>query len=78
MNSMEDYTYAVALRELQKLNVGSVVLDTDGDAWQRGPRGWTSVVRGSNTENMGASSLAILTPLTVVHEAPPAHTDGSE
>ncbi|MDF2506247.1 MAG: hypothetical protein K0Q52_106 [Microbacterium sp.] len=77
---MSDTTYAHALLELRAVAVGSVVLDGDGDAWQLGPRGWSSVVHGVNTADMDASSVAILTPITVIHRAPappdPDHTNG--
>ena len=68
---MPDYTYADALRELRGLAVGSVVLDSDGDAWQLTPSGWTCVgFDGANARDMDASSVAILTPITVIHSAP--------
>ncbi|MCK2031246.1 hypothetical protein [Microbacterium galbinum] len=59
--------YGNAIKLLDELPEGSVVLDSDGDAWQKQDVRWTSVVRGANTELMGSNSLAILTPLTVVH-----------
>lgn len=59
--------YGEAMRMLDGLPEGSVVLDVDGDAWQKQDVRWTSVARGANTELMGSNSLAILTPLTVVY-----------
>lgn len=68
---MSDLTYSNALRELRVLEVGSVVLDCDGDAWQLTPSGWTCVLYdGSNARDMDASSVAILTPITIIYEAP--------
>lgn len=64
---MSAETYGIALAQLDSLPEGSVVLDSDGDAWQKQDVRWTSVARGVNTELMGSNSLAILTPLTVVH-----------
>lgn len=62
--------YSSTLRELEGCEVGSVVLDSDGDAWQRMARGWTCTVRVANTKEQDASSLAILAPITVIHRAP--------
>lgn len=59
--------YGIAMKMLDQLPEGSVVLDSDGDAWQKQDVRWTSVARGTNTELMGSNSLAILTPLTVVY-----------
>ncbi len=59
--------YGEAMRMLDGLPEGSIVLDVDGDAWQKQDVRWTSVARGANTELMGSNSLAILTPLTVVY-----------
>ncbi|AZS46656.1 hypothetical protein [Microbacterium oxydans] len=59
--------YGIAMKMLDQLPEGSVVLDSDGDAWQKQDVRWTSVARGANTELMGSNSLAILTPLTVVY-----------
>jgi len=68
---MPDLTYSNALRELRRLAVGSVILDCDGDAWQLTPSGWTCVgFDGANARDMDASSVAILTPVTIIHEAP--------
>ena len=68
---MTDHTYAHALSELRALKPGSVILDCDGDAWQLTPIGWTCVgYAGSNARDMPASSVAILTPITVIHRAP--------
>lgn len=67
---MSDTTYADALSELRSLAVGSVILDSDGDAWQLTPDGWTCAgYDGTNARNIDASSVAILTPITVVHRA---------
>lgn len=62
--------YGQALCELVALREGSVVLDSDGDAWQKQDDRWTCVARGTNTELMDASSVAILTPLTIIYRAP--------
>lgn len=59
--------YGTAMRMLDALAEGSVVLDADGDAWQKQDVRWTSVARGTNTELMDSSSLAILTPLSIVY-----------
>lgn len=67
---MNDTTYAEALRDLRSLAIGSVILDSDGDAWQLTPNGWTcSDYDGTNARDMDASSVAILTPITVVYRA---------
>lgn len=67
----DDLTYSNTLRELRVLEVGSVILDCDGDAWQLTPSGWTCVgFDGANARDMDASSVAILTPITVIHRAP--------
>lgn len=67
---MADTTYAEALSELRSLEPGSVVLDCDGDAWQLTPVGWTCVgYDGTNARDMDASSVAILTPITVIYRA---------
>ncbi|MFF1540451.1 hypothetical protein ACFVWL_10245 [Microbacterium sp. NPDC058269] len=64
---MPDLTYAHALRDLRSLNVGSAVLDGDGDEWHLTSTGWSCLtVDGANTKDMDASSLAILTPITVI------------
>jgi len=55
------------MKMLDSLPEGSVVLDSDGDAWQKQDVRWTCVARGSNTELMGSNSVAIMTPLTVVY-----------
>lgn len=67
---MPDLTYAHALRDLRALAVGSAVLDSDGDEWHLTPTGWTCItVDGVNTRDMDASSVAILTPITVIRRA---------
>lgn len=68
--------YGIAMKMLDGLPEGSVVLDSDGDAWQKQDVRWTSVVRAANTELMGSNSLAILTPLTVVHRGFEAEVQG--
>ena len=71
-----DLTYAQALRQLRGLAVGSVVLDSDGDAWQLTPSGWTCVgFDGTNARDMDASSVAILTPITVIYRASDVEAD---
>ncbi|MFC7942683.1 hypothetical protein ACFUPZ_05420 [Microbacterium oxydans] len=65
--TLRSEVYGLAMKTLDALPQGSVVLDSDGDAWQKQDDRWTSVVRGANTELMGSNSLAILTPLTVVY-----------
>ena len=55
-------------QELDSLQIGSVVLDRDGDAWQRGYSGWYCTVDALNTTEQPSDSLAaILAPLTVLH-----------
>ncbi|MBZ2197253.1 hypothetical protein [Occultella gossypii] len=59
--------------ELDALPVGSVVLDRDGDAWQKGAigRGWSCTVQVLNSHDQPSHSVAaILGPLTVAHVAP--------
>jgi hypothetical protein len=45
---------------LNALPVGSVVLDRDGDAWQKGARGWTCADRSSNTQDVPAHDLVVI------------------
>lgn len=53
--------------DLSALPVRAVVLDRDGDAWQRTATGWNCTVHGTNTENQPSSSLtAVLGPLLVI------------
>jgi len=55
--------------ELDALPDRSVILDRDGDAWQRmGSSGWTCAVRALNTSEQPSGSLAcVLGPATVLH-----------
>lgn len=64
--------------ELVALPVGSVVLDRDGDAWQkRGPDSWNCVMHALNSTDQPSSSLTIaLGPLTMLHVAPDAQSPG--
>lgn len=56
-------------RSLDSLPVGSVVLDRDGDAWQRTPQGWNCTVVALNTANQSSETLAaILGPFTIIWE----------
>lgn len=57
------------VEELNGLPVGSVMLDRDGDAWQRYRTGWTCTDRSTNTADQPSSSLAwVLAPATVLYE----------
>lgn len=57
------------VEELDALPVGSVILDSDGDAWQRSTSGWTCTDRAFNTVDQPSENLVnILGPATVIWE----------
>lgn len=59
------------VEELEALPCGSVILDRDGDAWQRFRLGWTCTDRAFNTVDQPSSSLAyVLAPAFLLWEPP--------
>jgi hypothetical protein len=54
--------------ELDALPVGAVIIDRDGDAWQRERRGWTCTDRALNTSEQPSGALVhVLGPATVLY-----------
>lgn len=70
--AIDEASIVNTVEELDALPVGSVILDSDADAWQRTRRGWTCTDRAANTQDMPSGGiLVILSPVRVIYRGQP-------